>query len=380
MSRRIRFSILIFAVAMTALGVAIEIPKHGREIWDSWLLAGGLCAAYLVLALGFFFSRAEDGQLSVGWRIAMVVLSASQVTPCISENGASFENYMKDAVVLISAGAYLFVSLWIYGRLRSGSPNFGASSMRKIAWGAWIAGAALVLSTLFLNTTLESDGVSMLGTLGDASKSGLMILLGHARWVTGYVNVGHDATTGTAEIPWLQPVFAIAGYGVYLMIVLATLVMAGLVIRSRLLGRDIRVLKVFATFSTVFAFCSFWIYTDIYWGWHFELSDSPALAVCAAGMWIAGPVLFLAVLCPRPLWGFDRGRVRTILLFQAPVAVFNCFPLPLYFSELKLEGLAVLMAGVQLQSWGCIALAAGSEAEVSAEREAEERGMSRCCG
>jgi hypothetical protein len=116
--------------------------------------------------------------------------------------------------------------------------------------------------------------------------------------------------------------------------------------------------------GTVLTLCCFWLYTDIFWGWHFEWDVDSIAPLIATLLWLAAPLLAAAILWPVARGRFEPWRLRAVLMLQAPIAIFNYCAMFDYFDDLKLPGLALLLMGMQLESWACIVMLAHSHAEV----------------
>jgi len=67
----------------------------------------------------------------------------------------------------------------------------------------------------------------------------------------------------------------------------------------------------------------FWVLTDVFWGWHFYLSDYAVAPTIAKALWLAGPLFAIVVLLPLVWKENDLWRLRALLAFHVPIGAFN---------------------------------------------------------
>ncbi len=123
--------------------------------------------------------------------------------------------------------------------------------------------------------------------------------------------------------------------------------------------------------TAISSFACLAVYTDIFWGWHAYLASdvaAPWNAVLATALWAAGPLFAAVLLAPVARGESGAWRLRAVAIFQLPVAAFNLFMMPEYLHGglVDVPGLAILMLGLQLQSWACMALTIRRDADTRA--------------
>jgi hypothetical protein len=207
-------------------------------------------------------------------------------------------------------------------------------------------GALFVLSSLFFKIGLSKES------------TGWTVLIRQDHWVTHYASVGQSAFLG-GRIPWLQPIFGPVGYAFYVLALATSLAVVVWVIGRRFRAADSADCDIFARLTTLVAMGTVWLLTDIFWGWHYDLSERPWLATIAALCWLASLVFAAALLVPVAHGKRDPWRFRALLLSQLPLLTFKAVMLPIYLGRddyLPRFGLAFLMIGLQVQCWTCVYL------------------------
>jgi hypothetical protein len=356
MTRSLRGFVLAYALAMTVLTVACGYWPGYESISEMWYEGGAVAVACLAVALGFLLCRDSSRGLSLPWLAVALGINLSQFAAFLAENGY---HSSKDYVVAVVQSAwtlgYLAASAWLYRALCMGVGEARMAAWRRLNLGLWIAGGTLVLSSLFLKISFPLDESL-------AFRAGWEVVLGKVPWVTAFANPASGLYGNAGGIRWLQPLYASGGSAVYLAALAATLAMAAWLAARRASVERLKSSRRMTDLAAVFLFCAFWLYSDIFWGWHYDLADVSWHAALATGLWLGGPVLALALLIPVAMGKREAWRLQALLLLQAPLAVFNAIMLPHYFSglvpdaDLNLPGLAALMIGLQLESWACIGL------------------------
>jgi hypothetical protein len=247
-------------------------------------------------------------------------------------------------LLIFSGAAIVFAvaSIVVFFVFRNEKRSRRPAAWRKLVLAVLMASAGLVFSTLFLP-------VAEIG-------SGWAIVLGKSQWITDQYNVA-GSWSGPGK-DWLQAVYGPIGHLVYLISLAATVAMAGWLVFVLASSKHLRSSRILACFAATFNFIVFWVYTDIFWGWHYLSTQSAWSGYLASALWLAAPAFVLVLLLPVALRQGETWRPQTLLILQLPVAVFNYLLMPLLFErgEVYLPGLGVLMIGLQLESWACTAL------------------------
>lgn len=175
-------------------------------------------------------------------------------------------------------------------------------------------------------------------------------------WVTAGFNVG-SGLFGPA-IGWLQPFYAYAGYFVYFATVASTIAMLTLLASNHFSLGCLRDSTFGLSLLVIVNLCGLSLLNDIFWGWHFDLSNIPWAAVIATVLWLAMPMFGIWLLAPA-IWGKrEPWRLKSFFVVRVPIAAFNFLMLPAYFGQQNLDvpGLGILIIGLQFESWACLML------------------------
>ncbi len=197
-----------------------------------------------------------------------------------------------------------------------------------------LSGAALVLITLFLGTTLTSCG---------EPRSGYNVLLGRDRWITAeHLAEGHHVA---------KAVLAYTGrttYALALALAAASIVVVLISLRRRavLNGPAARFLTLVAATLALFAA------PDLFFAWWSAGSDTfraifYSSLVLRLAYWLV-PLWLIATRAGRPDWP----RVRTALLLLFLPIVLSDWALLTYVAALQAWGYAAYLAGLALLWWG----------------------------
>lgn len=356
MSRTSRLLVLLYALAMLAQAAG-SYAASPSDLLTVWSFSGAVAAAYLVLALGYIFSRKITREPSLPWLAAALVFILTLWSETFFKNGSPTPDDLKNIPQYTGPWiVFIAVSISLYFALRKGKGTANPASSRMFLVALWAVGAVFVALSLVLDITDDATG--------------WQVVLRRAPWITQYHNVA--TSDSDPSIEWLQPIYGNAGYIVYLLALVLTLAVALwlVVALARLKGWQSS--RALASSAALFTFLVFWLYTDIFWGWHSLVPESRWSALLCTALWLAAPLFVLAYLAPVSLRQGETARLRTLLVLQLPVAAFNYATLPTYFSSASggpsFPGLGTLMMGLQLQSWACIALFtfASNKAEGSA--------------
>jgi hypothetical protein len=205
----------------------------------------------------------------------------------------------------------------------------------------------LVLSSLFLPITFQSDS--------SQRAAGWRILDRQEHWITSYASVGQSAAFGD-RIPWLQPVFQVAGFSFYGVTVLATIAMLITLIALRLSPARLAPMSVFRRLTAVLSLASVWVLEDIHWGWHFDFSGFVYAALAATAFWLTMIVSSAVVVWRIAVSDRSPALISWLRLIQIPMIAFNLMFMRAYFehdSYIPFTGLAVLLFGLPMLSWAC---------------------------
>lgn len=347
MSRYFLWFLIIYTLALTAISVG-QIQSQGGPIdWtDLWTLYLGPTIAYAVFVLGVAFSKDRARSLGKFWLGLVYLFAFLPIWIFVFKSfwgGKPFHDWVQAGValnLLVGIG-YLAFTWYFLGRLSSDGPRSFGRTRSIAAPVSLAAGALLVLSSLALRTSFDSPG--------------WRVVTMRKGWLTYYASVGQSAFLGPT-IRWLAPLFGPVGYVFYVVGLVASLAMIVLLVRFRFSGEKLRAAKSFSRLAAIICLVSLWIFTDIFWGWHFDLSSTPWAAVIATGCWLAGLVLGGVLLLPVAQGHIEPSRLRTLLLFQVPIAAFNVAMFPMYFgdSDYPGPGLVALIVGLQIATWACM--------------------------
>lgn len=345
-----RFGFCVFIAAYAAVLLAITIGVYTQEpsrgyYAELWWSLGAVSSSYLAMATGYWVSRKPERPLPLLALVFVFGLSASLLGVAafagspFDANGVALLTFVGSAILI-----YLIVAAVL---LRVLPPRTTAGSGKWSRWpipGLLLIGAAMVLSSLFLRVANLGVG------------TGWDVILGKGNWVTAGFNVGSGLFGPT--IGWLQPFYACAGYFVYFATVASTIAMLTLLATNRFSSGCFRDSTFGLSLLVIVNLCELSMLNDIFWGWHFDMSNITWAAVIATVLWLAMPVFGLWLLAPA-IWGKrESWRLKAFLVVQVPMAAFNFLMLPAYFGQQNLDvpGLGILIIGLQLESWACLGL------------------------
>ena len=341
-----RVSIAVYAAVLLAItiGVYTQEPSHGyyAELW--WSLAA-VSFSYLAMGIGYGVSREPERPVASLALVFVFGLSAS-LLGVAAVAGWPFD---ADAVTLLTfVGSailsYLIVAAVLLRVLPSQVSATSGKVQRRLIPGLLLIGAAMVLSSVFFRVANLGVG------------TGWDVILREGSWVTAGFNVGSGLFGPT--IGWLQPFYAYAGYFVYFVTVASTIAMLTLLAINRFSSGCFRNSIFGLSLSVIINLCGISMLNDIFWGWHFDLSNIPWAALTATVLWLAMPIFGIWLLAPV-IWGKrESWRLKSFLVVQVPIASFNFLMLPAYFGRQNLDvpGLGILIVGLQLESWACLGL------------------------
>ncbi|HYM78798.1 MAG TPA: hypothetical protein VE377_22695 [Candidatus Dormibacteraeota bacterium] len=346
MNLAFRVFLFAYSVAMAAVVVGFYAQHNSDSLWPD---TATIAFSYFVLAVGCTASRDRDRAPAPVWLgIAfgpLLLLPSTVLFAFLSERPPWPRGLPMAVIFTLVVLAYLGVAVIL---LRYFLSKEAHSRLRRILVPlALIAGAALVFSSLFLGIT-DNHG-----------PNGWSILAFKAQWITSHINVGTPLFFGD-RIEWLQPLYVPGGYITYLAALLATIVILIQLAAGRMSIDRSRESPLLTLPAVVISLASLWITTDIFWGWHFDLSSTTWTAVVATILWLTGPLFGAVVLVPLLWKRCETWRLRAFLLLQVPLATFNLVRLQAYFGydSLEIPGLGTLIAGLLLESLACLALLA----------------------
>jgi hypothetical protein len=342
MTRPFRHFLVFYALALSVIAAGGLRRSSGEDPWSMRLWPA---ISYALLAIGFWFSRDVQKALGKVWLAILSVLLFLVVIPT--------RYFWEDSVIFaLLLACYLAPTVMLIRRL---GPSGGSAKgqARCIALSAsLLIGAAIVASSLFQWITYRAEGST-------SGAPGWAVLAWKAQWVTSFASVGKSAISA-ASIPWLQPIFGPVGYVFYLLGLLATLALTALVLKSRFSMERMRASAMMAPLTAVISWVSLWLVTDIFWGWHFDLSEIPWVAALAFACWLGALVFGAVLLLPVARGDLAPWRLRAVLIFQLPLVAFNFAPLRGYFTDsaTPFPGLGLLILGMLIESWVCMDLLA----------------------
>jgi hypothetical protein len=345
MSLASRFFMFTYAAAMAAVAAGLYAQHNGDYLWP---LTAAIAFFYFILAVGYTVSRDRERAPAPVWLViafvSLLLLFAQLSLVLLSPDRPELKELRPLLMVAPVVLSYLVLAMFMLRDFRLKETHY---RLRQILVPlALVAGAALVFSSLPLMINLNQA-------------SGWNVLLRRADWITSHINVGTPLFTGN-EIKWLQPIYAPGGYIIYLLALLATVAILLWVAVGRISIDRPRNSSLLTLPAVIICIASLWVTTDIFWGWHFELSATRWAAVLATVLWLAGPLFGAVVIAPLLWKRRETWRLRAFLLLQAPIAAFNLLQLPAYFGSdsLNIDGLGTLIIGLQLESLACLDLLA----------------------
>lgn len=337
-----RHFLVFYAIALSVIAVGGRRHVDGDNVWSILLWPA---ISYALLALGFWFSRDAPKAPGKLWLAIIFVFLFFVVIPTQS----GFEDWAVFALLL---ACYLTATGVLIRRLSSGGSSVKGRVQHVALPMSLLIGAALVGSSLFQGITFAAEGIP-------TGAPGWALLARKAQWVTSFASVGRSAVSEVA-IPWLQPIFGSVGYAFYLLGLLTTLAITALLLRSRFSIKRMRASAIMAPLTAVISWVTLWLVTDIFWGWHFDLSETPWVAALAFACWLGVLIFGAALLLPVVRGDLAPWRLRVVLIFELPIVAFNFMPLRGYFTEPEtpFPGLALLIIGMLIESWVCFDLLA----------------------
>jgi hypothetical protein len=345
---------LAFRIALFAYAAAFAIVAFGVYSLHSdnalWPSTASTALAYLFFAIGYAASRGPDRNPSRLWvtlgflatclLLGPILLSLFYETPIPSE-------YLRLTVVIPSVVlVYLAIAVLMLRDMRSAGPHL---RLRRILVPILLlSGAACVFYSLRLQVT-------------DTDHPGWDIIRGKTPWITAHISVATGLFTGN-ELSYLHPFYA-HGRIIYILALLATVALLIWFAVARFSINRRRDSSLLTVPAIALILAGFWVVTDIYWGWHFDLHESPWAAIIATALWLTAPILAAVLLIPLHWRGRETWRLYAFVLLQLPIAAFNVMQLQAYYGSdsLHFEGLGTLIIGLQLETWACLDLLAHRE-------------------
>lgn len=363
MTRLLRLSVFFYAIAYVALAIGFGAHSvSSGESWFSmpWFWLGAFAAAYVVLALGHWISKDPTGLPSARWLIPFWILILSFAAPVFAD---SFDRSNETLGWLLGLAVLLLYLAASFALNRVTRKNLVQSRLLRrpeTALAASISGVVLVLSSLALNTTSLEPGWS------SQSNPGWQILVGKAHWITALAHVGTDSLSDPTKNLYTR-IYTPAGPVIYFLALVAAILLVVAVAIHHASARRLASSRILAPLASIIGFCGFWIYNDIFWGWHFDLTGWTA--TLATILWLAASLLALIVLVPLASRPGETWRLQFLLLLQAPLAALDLFCFAQYLDwnaglRLNILGLPLLMMGLQLMSWSCLILLIRQAAEI----------------
>jgi len=345
MDRAFRAFLWILAAASTATAVTLylrvgDYSLEGlRGIW--WLLGSTACS-YIVVACAYSFAKTSLEGPNRRWLAAVFGLSlALPLGPFRMIDDLPTEVPAYLALVVLPLCAYLGATALLLYEFRCASTPGSNRVLRALLPASLSLGAALVLCSLFLRTTFGEGRGS----------AGIHILTRQAQWVTAGINVAHGVFGPVTA--WLNVFYVVAGYPIYLLSVLTSVATLVGLILSRFSMERFQTWPLFLRAAALAIWSSLFVISDIFWGWHFDLSGATWAAALATALWLATPLGGALLLLPLARGRPAAGALSTLLILQLPLAAFNVLMLPVYFrpsSIADLPGLGCLILGLLIQS------------------------------
>lgn len=351
----------VFAIAFAAAMCAIA-AGHTRHINNTagnhWVLMLGPAAGYVVLAIAHLW---RDIPLPLKHLLALVALS--QVGLWEPE----LFTLPNHPAITIAAIVFLIGGGWeLATRGDATRPRRLQGLLRRLTYpqSLILVGAALVLATPFFPMAFGPPNT-------DSRWPGWLVLAGRTPWVTA--DIGLAGAPFGSSYPALSPIFNASGRAFYVVALAAALAGLGLLAAMRFSGERLRGSRSARRLAAAALLVAAWAATDLFWGWHFDLTQMSWAVYLGLGCWGAG-LLYAAVTAAR-IARRGLAGLRGFVLFQLPFVAFNCAMLPLYWeSDVNFAGLGLLFLGTQAQAWGYASLLLGSAGERSEETRAAAAG------
>ncbi|MDE3201154.1 MAG: hypothetical protein KGN79_09545 [Acidobacteriota bacterium] len=346
----------IFASALASLiVVSIYVAPHGwfsfnpSNLKDAWFWGVGVSVSLLILAFGLVLGRNGESGLSWPWPVIIIGVSATQLFD-LREYSSSTE-WVQYVEVLFLVLLQLVVTAFFFIPAERQLRVLRSTTSRGVLIAVSAIGGVMVLASCVAHATFSS--IEDMNT----SVPGWHILTGKSPWVTGIYNVA--VTEDGLNFPWFHALYTPWSYLNYLLALISSLALLVLLVVYRGSIRSIASLKHFPILAVVLCFSMFWSYTDIFWGWHFELGPIKWMAALGTALWACSQIIAFVLLIPIAR-GIHDVRMQTLLLLMLPFAIFNVFLFPAYGlfirDTLDLPGLAVFLLGLQLECWVCLAM------------------------
>jgi hypothetical protein len=352
-----------FAIVMCVVA-GVQISIGGGVFVDSfrWRLFLYIIPSIFYLALAFGYLRVRDNAAAAGRWLTVLLLMALMQSLLLWSRG-------WESGILARATLWFFLATVLLAGFRGLA--FANSVSPPPAWFRRLQvvptvllglGAALVVSSFFLQVTLTRDGRA-----GDPLPAGWRLLLRQVRWVTAAIGLTRDMDDLTTGIPSVA--FDVVGYVLYAVAILAALGTLAWLVRARFGSTRMRSSLLLPAMGAVTMFSALWAVSDIYWGWQFNLDRVRWAAWLGFACWIATLGFGLLVVLQIARSPGGSRNFCNLMLFQVPLALFNLFMVPEYihFSlgggifPVPLAGLGLLLLGLQMQSWAYAALLMGRE-------------------
>ena len=354
MSRLMRAAVLAYALAFVVLTLVArwtDAFEGSESRLDLWFWLGGVACAYCALAIAFL-PLSHPSQRP--WRPPLLVVGVCIISiPSVyfADGWPPAGDWLTLLVCYSVLLPYLALTAWILRIFATGSSPQKPRS--PILLMAILAGGASVFSSLGLNLTSANPGWA------DVSQPGWQVLLGKASWITTLAHLAPNSYQGP-QPDRFSAMYAWCGWAAYLLAIVATVL---LLLRTTVVRGSIKSLSqapCIPALGVAFNFVLTFIYTDIFWGWHFTLRYWAV--PYAMVLWLAAPIAALIFVLPTLWRPADTSRLKFTLLLQTPIAAFNLIMFPHYLHssrfglDLNIIGLTFLMIGLQILSWAAFLL------------------------
>jgi hypothetical protein len=332
---------ITYAAAMIAVGVGSYLQSRScTEVFSS---VGSAALCYVVLAFGYLGGKNREKTPTRPWLAMVYALILSLPVASLFSGTLITDKELGSAAVFTGCVlGCLGATTLVFLDLRSNRSQLWIHTRRWFVPLSLVVGAGLVFSSVFLRITPEGSGWD--------------VITRKTAWVTSRINVGTPLFFGRT-IEWLQPLYGPGGYAFYLLGLATSLMLLIWLVTSRGSVERTHASSAVSWLAALINLASLWVITDIFWGWHFDLSDVPWAAAVATCLWFAGPLFGVFLLAPFVGGKREPWRLRALLIFQLPIAAFNFLMLFAYYgNDLNMAGLGMLIIGLQLESWACMDL------------------------
>jgi hypothetical protein len=331
---------------------------------DDAVVLGTTGAGCTLAAFGLYFAKDDEPVPSTRWIMSILLVIVVQWVASSIRNAVYPLFALEEGLPSIAFLIPFAVGAFVLSRARP--RHFQCASRRWLAlvpFGAMLAGALLILLTLALTMSEKTPGWK--------------IVAQGARWIT--YEFGLARLLPEAYTSWVRVLLAEGGWTVYLLALIESVIAVCWIVNSRASIQRLSRSRWIVWLGVASCFTTFCVYNGVFWAWQtFRFSwGLQTLPDSHYAIWpdLVAPVLELAAVAGVLLIVIAAARQKEtwrglslVQVAQLPLAGFNFLMMPAYFGEAYLPGLALLMMGSQLLTWGCLGVLLLVEKETAFDR------------